>query len=511
LAMAAPDAEQRAVLGQYVLAAQLSDPAYHAIPADESDQRSPKKPQVAGGSGADFDSLIDLITTTVSPETWEEVGGEGSINPFETGVRVDPRGQLARVSELDREGRLQTTASEAQRAGLNADVSISSPMRIVSLPRLERTVSQQMDNDSKLEEPLLRLAGLTAVKHIFLFPDEGEVLLAGPAEGWDIDEKGRAIGRDSGKPTLTLDNLVTMLRVFSPSGEGIFGCSINPREENLKRVKQFVESTQAAGPLQPGTRGRWLRELRDRLGLQDVVVYGVPQNTHASSIIFEADYQMKLIGIGKLDGGPNIPDIFKLYRRARLTSGVPLTALRWWLTMKYDGIMHSPDHDAYELLGSSVLVQSENQFVTAQGKHVGTGKAEPVNREFAENFTNHYQELANREKVFAELHGLFDLAMAAAICHSDGLLERSGWSLGCFAPGGGFQVAEVETPVEIESVMNHRVFGGRDIVVQVAGGVVGNVRALVQNKQLRGLNADLTKTRARTSLPQERWWWDAAP
>lgn len=37
-----------------------------------------------GGTQADFDSLIDLIVTTIAPDTWEEVGGPGSINEFET-------------------------------------------------------------------------------------------------------------------------------------------------------------------------------------------------------------------------------------------------------------------------------------------------------------------------------------------------------------------------------------------------------------------------------------------
>jgi len=37
---------------------------------------------------ADFDSLIDLIVTTVAPDTWDEVGGPGSIAPFETNLSL---------------------------------------------------------------------------------------------------------------------------------------------------------------------------------------------------------------------------------------------------------------------------------------------------------------------------------------------------------------------------------------------------------------------------------------
>lgn len=44
----------------------------------------------AGGAMADFDSLVDLITSTINPTSWDEVGGPGSIKSFEgsTGLLV---------------------------------------------------------------------------------------------------------------------------------------------------------------------------------------------------------------------------------------------------------------------------------------------------------------------------------------------------------------------------------------------------------------------------------------
>ena len=43
---------------------------------------------LGGGAQADFDSLIDLITSTVKPTTWDDVGGPGSIAPFETNLSL---------------------------------------------------------------------------------------------------------------------------------------------------------------------------------------------------------------------------------------------------------------------------------------------------------------------------------------------------------------------------------------------------------------------------------------
>jgi general secretion pathway protein D len=52
-------------------------------------------PPMAGGPGgmgggvqADFDALIDLITTTIAPESWTDVGGPGAIREFEANLSL---------------------------------------------------------------------------------------------------------------------------------------------------------------------------------------------------------------------------------------------------------------------------------------------------------------------------------------------------------------------------------------------------------------------------------------
>ncbi|MDX1963315.1 MAG: hypothetical protein SFX18_09190 [Pirellulales bacterium] len=43
---------------------------------------------MGGGAQADFDALIELITTTVQPDSWKENGGQGGIAPFETNLTL---------------------------------------------------------------------------------------------------------------------------------------------------------------------------------------------------------------------------------------------------------------------------------------------------------------------------------------------------------------------------------------------------------------------------------------
>jgi general secretion pathway protein D len=60
----------------------------------------------AGGRQTDFQSLIDLIQSTIAPETWDVIGGRGAIKPFETNLSLvvnqtqEVHEQLRRLQDL---------------------------------------------------------------------------------------------------------------------------------------------------------------------------------------------------------------------------------------------------------------------------------------------------------------------------------------------------------------------------------------------------------------------------
>ncbi|MEZ6145789.1 MAG: hypothetical protein R3B91_10315 [Planctomycetaceae bacterium] len=221
---------------------------------------------------------------------------------------------------------------------------------------------------------------------------------------------------------------------------------------------------------------------------------------------------MKLIGIGKLEPVASIPNYFDLLAQTNDQATGAIDALRWWLTMKYEQVLHSDDHNAFEIRGSSVLCQSENQFLNEQGEHVPTGKSEPTNRLFASNFTQHYDELAGVDPIFADMQNVFDLALVAALIRHEGLDNRIDWDRGAFASGGQYQPAHYATPLECDSVVNHRVYNGKDVVVQVAGGVQVDLMAIVTDETLNQPSPRLSGVAAQSKapeLPAGRWWWDA--
>jgi general secretion pathway protein D len=111
-------------------------------------------PTGGGGTQADFQSLIDLIQNTVSPQTWNTVGGQGAIQPFATNLSIvvsqtqevheeiaDLLEQLRRLQDLQvtievRFIRLNDTFFE--RIGVDFDFNIQSgvnaPLNLTAIP-----------------------------------------------------------------------------------------------------------------------------------------------------------------------------------------------------------------------------------------------------------------------------------------------------------------------------------------------------------------------------------------
>ena len=515
-ALAAPSPDERSTLLKQVATAQQA--AGETDAAAGTFRRIPRTMKRAsdlgvlrGGAQADFMTLMMLIRQNTQAK-WEEDDGEGgAMTPFQTGVRVSPTGLLQRLSSEEKSGQLTSVAVQARKADLNEDVSHTSELRMVSLTRLERAVARRIEEGLPVPETMAQLAGLAQVKYVFAIPETNEIVIAGPAHAWQYNEQGQPVSSVTGRPTLQLDDLVTVLRTFA-RGNADFGCSINTRDEGVKTLKEFVEKSQAKGPVSDLAVRSWVKQIQQKLGRQDVVVWGVPGESRVARVIVEADYRMKLIGINKINAGKDIPGYFDLLPVAQQKIQPNMDALRWWLTVKCDAVLHSADKNVFEIQGSSVLCLSENQLVTADGKHLPTGQSEPTNRLFAQNFTASYSKLAQKDLVFADAQNIFDMALCSALIQHEDLRGKAGWNMGVFAPNGAYAPAIYPVPKEVDSVVNHRVYRGRDIVVQAAGGVRCDVMSLAKDSAKNKPEAELdslSTTVKALQLSVGRWWWDS--
>ncbi len=142
--------------------------------------------QGGGGTQADFDSLINLITATIKPSTWDSVGGPGSISPFPTGVYVDPQGVLRPLLKETGAGSLEALSASSGPKSNRENVRQSSPLRKISLTRLEKQVQLCLAAGCPASEAMQVLAGLQRIKYVFVYPKSGDIVLAGPAGDWKI-------------------------------------------------------------------------------------------------------------------------------------------------------------------------------------------------------------------------------------------------------------------------------------------------------------------------------------
>ena len=172
-------------------------------------------------------------------------GGGGFIRGGAVGgVKIDAEGVLANPTVSD----LQDLQA-AWQAGLEAipgEMDDPSELRFVSLKHVEAEIARHRDALQPLPDAVTYLAGLQRVQYVLVYPEQNDIVLAGPAEGWRIDSLGNTVGATSGRPVLLLDDLMVALRTATTSERTGISCSIDPTDEGVQRA-QRVPRPFAAG------------------------------------------------------------------------------------------------------------------------------------------------------------------------------------------------------------------------------------------------------------------------
>ncbi|HEY2146284.1 MAG TPA: DUF1598 domain-containing protein, partial [Pirellulales bacterium] len=331
------------------------------------------------------------------------------------------------------------------------------------------------------------------------------------AGDWQYDDSGRLVGKESGRPVVQLDDLVVILRHMMSRSDAKFGCAITPTQEGLARTKEFVAESNKTPIRSDAGRDRWLKKLRDSLGRQNIEVYGLDSGTRAARVLVEADYRMKLVGVGLEVGVAGVPSYLSMIHVAKDGSVPPLDVLRWWFTLNYDALEATRDHDAFEFRGQGVKVLSENELLTATGQRVHTGASDVLNSEFARNFTMHFSELAAKYPIYADLQNMFDLALLSALVRSERLADRIDWHMTYFRDPKQYRVETSDAPKTVETVINHRIVNGKTILVGVSGGVSCDPSSLIQPTAMHSDYGVLREQRSAAKPKAEVrnvWWWD---
>ena len=490
---------------------------------------------VGGGGGnaqADFDSLIDLITSTVDAESWLDAGtGEGQIMPFDINgvyvdadraVKINGGGQKASLTAIHRQGRRSTTpGTEADKNASQAQSRTPSALRYVSLSRLEAAIARQQRRHEPMDPAVATLAGLQRITHVIVYPETGDLVLAGPAGDWRAGLGSSMVSTEMGRPVVRLDDLLALWRRQRSERSAPFGCSIVPRKEALARTQDFLAAS-AAEPIEPSNRREWLDDLRGMLGEQDVVYHHLNPETRIARLLLAADFHMKLIGMGLAEGVPGVKSYLATVRLQADGSPPAMSILRWWFAIPEATVETTGERDVFALPKRCVEVLSENELLAAQGERIHTGQSDDLNRQFAASFTAEFPALAAKYPVYGELERVFELAMVLSLIEREGLTERVGWTPTLLLDAKRLRLPPTAAVNAVDTVINHRVIGGRHIIAGVSGGVrvdAGRHMKITETKDssITKLASVQRPTAAATQTANSdaeavsspiTWWWD---
>ena len=419
------------------------------------------------------------------------------------GVLIDAKGVLQKRLYADPGGRLTRQRIAATKASLAPELARFSTLRKISLNRLEKAI---LDNGGAVTDEMRYLAGLQRVRNVFYYPQTRDIVIAGSAEGWSTNLAGRIVGITTAQPVVQLQDLVVALRAFPPGGRGtpVIGCSIDPTQHGLAEMQRFLRATGSYAT--PAQTEYIVTGLRTSLGMQEVSITGVPPDTHFAQVLVEADYRMKLIGIGL-----ERPPVRMVSFVAKATpSQVSRNALfRWFFTPDYKCVRQSQDGLAMELVGDGVKLVGEDELVSADGQRRGRSRS-GASQAFVTSFTKKYPELARQSPVYAELRNLIDLVVAAAYIQQKDYYGKADWEIKLFGNEGAFAVETYNAPRQVESTVA-AIWRGRRLMTPIGGGVhIEAAMALKPESSLYDENGMLAKLRNETTLElaDGQWWWD---
>lgn len=453
--------------------------------------------------------LFAMLTASTAAFAQNNQGTNITVQLPTFGVSIDANGVLQTQTFEDPTGQLRAQRLQAAKAGLPGELAAFSKLRKVSLPRLERAIREQVTAGKSPDDTIRNLAGLQRLQYVFCYPDRSDIVIAGPAEGWLHDLAGRNVGLTTGQPVLALQDLLVALRAY-PAGkraQQFVGCTIDPPAEGLVRLQAFQKTIPHVIP--QDRRGQVATEvargIRDSLGMANIRVFGIPANTHFASVLIEADYRMKLIGIGLETPPIRLPSFLELS-----SSGKQGALERWWFTPNYDCMKVTDDRLGAELIGQGVQLLSEHKLVGPDGQLATAATSNKASDLFTQGFTSKYPQLAARSPVYAQLRQLIDLLVAAAYLQQEDFYGRAAWSPTTLADEKSLPVSQGQAATQVQAAVNV-VWKGNRMLSPAGGGVsIRAEQALAADRLMRDEGGKLGDERQRVgqTLPADRWWWD---
>ena len=433
-----------------------------------------------------------LVAILGSPVLAGDLGRRSAVG----GISIDPQGQLtAAAPEMKRQLREEMLKALEKVPG---ELGTPVKMRKVSLRGLNDAVKAALaNNGGVLPDAIKYMAGLQRIEYVFVDEANNDLILAGPAEGWTIDQSGNVVGVTTGRPVLLLEDFIVAMRSVEEARRGGITCSIDPTAEGRQNLDNYLAGlTRMDASVKAG--------VERALGPQVITIQGVPQSSHFARVLVGADFRMKRIAM-HLDPSPvrGLPSYLDMLPSARaVKNAMP----RWWLACNYEPLAQSEDGLAWQLRGPGVKAMTEDEFIEADGTVRQSGKTSALPQKWADLMTAKYEDLAAEDKIFGELRNVMDMCVIAALLEKEQLLAKANLELDMIKNESSPVPMEVyPTPTTVPSFFS-AMKKGREWVITASGGVDINSWEVASHTETT-LGMDKLRTE-QLAANTDSWWWN---
>lgn len=429
--------------------------------------------------------------------TWAGQNNNGFLFRSVGGVLISPEGFLGEPTVKDMEN-LNKGVRELYKEP-SSDLKQPVGLRMFSLRAAEEAIQRaNVDLSYKLPDEIRFLAGIQRIQYVFVYPEQNDVVLAGPGEGWKPDDKGNYIGITTGRPVLRFEDFVLAMRSVENARQGGISVSIDPTPEGRQRVDQVNKQIGAVSTNQiPAI----LDAFEKAMGPQVISIRGVPKTSHFARTLVASDYRMKRIAM-ELQPSP----VKGLKSYVSMLKSQPSNMMpRWWMACNYEPIAKSKDGLAWEIRGQGIKVMTEDELIGADGSVQGTGKANAVAQEWADRMTAKFDELAVKEPVFGELRNLFDMCVISALIAKEDLLAKANCSLSTIIDDDsklGLTTWEAPRFVATQCGATKK---GREFIITASGGVEIASWQVAENT-VESAEVDVVRSKAAPRSGSNLYW-----
>jgi hypothetical protein len=348
------------------------------------------------------------------------------------GISIDPAGA---IQFRDRDAKAELAKVKARRPVKETAAEADNRLKFLSLVKLSADLREHVEANKPLPEQIKYVGGLTQIRYVLVYPEDKDLVIAGPSEEIDSSNPMQPRGKLTGRPIIQLDDLVVALRrAAGPDARKPFGCSIDPPPNAVERAKAVLDRVGSSD------RGLLAREIAREMGPQQVRLFGAPADSRIAFICVAADYQLKRY--------TTVVDPFPLAGIGHPIDNSRPAGNGFWFEPMLDKLLVAPDGNAYEIRGQRIQLKAGAIPFDTKG---ATERA----KAWSAKVTQNVPQLAAAVPLYADLQNIVDVAVVGALIQKDDLDKKVGWDMSWLMDESKFQTRSIPIPRTCDTIVNY--------------------------------------------------------